>query len=76
MSTKACIAAIDTDTWLEEEMVDETVWLVCKPVVELRTNHLGAFLELQLSPAVLDAIVKAHAEFRFPHQRQQKEDWP
>ena len=71
MSTKSTIAEISDYTWLEEDMLDETTWLVIRgPHADIQTNALGTHLHLHLTPSVLDKIAEIHTRGQFPHQRQ------
>lgn len=76
MSTKSTIFSPKAHDkwWLEEEMLDEsTRWVATNPMVELRTNHLGAFFEITLPDDLLDAIGALHAKRELPHQRARAE---
>ncbi len=70
MSTKSSIAHISDYTWLEEEMLDDTTWLIITgPNLELVSNALGAHLRLNLTSVLLDKIAEVHSRNGFPHQR-------
>lgn len=77
MSTKSTIASgpevngVPT-FWIEEEMIAEVALLVVHdPALQMHTTPGNRpVAELLLTPEIIEAIVKAHAEERFPHQRE------
>jgi hypothetical protein len=71
MSTKSTIATINEHTHLEEEMLDDTTWLVTTNAhIEVEIWPLGSRIKLHLTAPLLDKIAEIHAQRGFPHQRQ------